>query len=87
MGRLLLKCGASGSESYGSGFLVAEFLGAKKVYTVSSIRDHIIPKSLKRTNSRPHLKSRMRQALEPRSHQPLRSKPTTDVSDFEACTF
>ena len=27
--------------------LVAEFISIKKVYTFSSIRDHIIPKSIK----------------------------------------
>ena len=32
-------------------YLVAEFIGPKKVYTFSSIRDHIIPKSLKCTHS------------------------------------
>ena len=33
------------------GYLVAEFIGPKKVYTFSSMRDHDIPRSVKCTQS------------------------------------
>ena len=49
--------------------IVAEFIGTKKVYTFSPIRDHIVPKSVKCTHS--ITKHKSLQLLDHRFLQPL----------------